>query len=589
MPDLFDPPAETPNAFEDQRFRLRTPSGERVTRSFREIVTEGDPHASYALDYPQAFYNIAALNLLALLAQWAFEPQDAAELAARVEAPLTDAEFERGVGRLRQRFALAGDGPRFMQAPAAGDPKKARPVEEAVLITHAGDKSFLHRADPEWAVGPGQAALFLFTRNTFYEGTGGRGYQKGTNGDTPVRSLVTVPAEGDAIRLRQSLWLNVLSGDRQETYEGEYARPGDGYDGLFWEAPPEDDVPVGGITLRAGLGWMTAFHWLWTEPLDAPAVCVVTGEPLAAGETAARTLSKWTTGVAYGAKGDLDAGTKADRLFRHPNVPLARVYDKTGDSVGLRPFLVERTRGLVDAVGGSFFGATAAGSRFEPAPAVAQLAEAPLWSLALPVRLSVFGFHMLSNQKNVHGGIETDSFRYTPLVAATEPDTVVVNEQAAEVLYIAGRFAERAARDLNTAVQRAAGLGVRADLDAASGRISVKPKLASTPSVDDPFGADTLGAYWRDVQHALGLFALDVAGAARASSDLVTPAALAAARGDLLGDWEDRIVGLVWHHFRPVYDHHILDARTMPYAAAAHRMLAGALKKHRTMQPADAS
>jgi hypothetical protein len=594
MPDLFDSPADVRNAFEHQRFRLRTAAGERVTRSFREIVTETDPDAAYALDYPQAFYNAAALNLLAFLAQWAFEPKRAAELADRVERPLAETEFEAAVGPLRQRFALTGDGPRFMQAPGPGDPKKAKPIEEAVLITHAGDKSFLHRADPEWAITPDQAALFLFARNTFYEGTGGRGYQKGTNGDTPIRSLVTVAADGDAVQLRKSLWLNVLSREWQETKaQGEYPEPGEGYDGLFWVDPPDDDVPTGGISLRAGLGWMTANHWLWIEPLDDDAVCVVTGEPLAAGTPAARTLSKWTTGIAYGTKGDLDAGTRADRLFRHPNVPLAKVYDrKTGDPTGRRPFLVQRTRGLVDAVGGSFFGASNASSRFEPAPAVLQLVEEELddvvRGLGLQLRLSVFGFHMLSNQKNVHGGVEADTFRYRPLVGATEAETVAVNEAAAECLHAAGAFAERAARDLATAVQRAAGLGVRATEDPASGRINVETKFASTPSVEDPFGDDALAAFWADVQSALVGYAHRVAQAAR-QDGVASHAALVAARHDLQHEWEDEVVRLVWRHFEPVYNHHLLNARTMPYAAAAHRMLGGALKKHRTVDPAAVS
>ena len=586
------PEARVLNAFEDQRFQLRTPSGERVTRSFREIVTETDPDAAYALEYPQAFYNVAALNLLAFLAQWAFEPEHAAALAERVQHPMTEAEFEGGVGRHGEAFALTGDGPRFMQAPGPGDPKKAKPVEEAVLITHAGDKSFLHRADPAWAVAPEQAALFLFARNTFYEGTGGRGYQKGTNGDTPVRSLVTVPAVGDSgnvIQLRKSLWLNVLSEDRQLSYQGEYAERGGGYDGLFWATPPEDDVPTGGITLRAGLGWMTAFHWLWVETLDEPAVCVVTGEEIGAGQPAARTLSKWTTGVAYGMKGDLDAGTRADRLFRHPNVPLVKTYDRKGEPTGRRPFLVERTRGLVDAVGASFFGADSERSRYEPAPAVGQLMEGPLWDLGLPVRLSVFGFHMLSNQKNVHGGVEADTFRYRPLVAATEGETVELNEDAAKVLYTAGQFAEAVARDLDTAVQRAAGLGVRAKEDHETGRVKVEGKFASTPSVNDPFGGDTLAAFWRDVQDALEAFALQIAEAAGGGGAVASHAALGAAKDRLVAGWEDEVVRLVWRHFLPVYNHHLQNARTMPYAAAAHHMLGGALKKRRTLQPADAA
>lgn len=588
MLDPFDPPQSGPvlNAFEDQRFRLRTPDGRRVTRSFREIVTEAD--AAYALDYPQAFYNVAALGLLAFLAQWAFEPRDAAELADRVRRPLSEDEVEDVVGPLRQRFALTGDGPRFMQGPRPEDEAKAKPVEEAVLITHRGDKSFLHRADAEWAVAPDQAALFLFARNTFYEGTGGRGYQKGTNGDTPVRSLVTVPASSDTVDLRRSLWLNVLARDQQDSYPGAYAAPGDGYDGLFWVDPPEEDVPVGGTTLRAGLGWMSAVHWLWFETLDAPAVCVVTGGPLAVGGAAARTLTKRSTGVAYGTKGDLDAGTRADRLFLHPNVPLQVVRDKAGDATGRRPFLVDRTRGLVDAVGASFFGDLGGRQRspFEPAPAVAQLAQGPVQRLGLTTRLLVFGFHMLSNQKNVHGGVEADTFRYAPLVGASDGETLQLNDLAAVLLDDAGRFAREAARALRNAVQRTAGLGVRAKENPDTGRVEIDTKFATTASVDDPFGADTLAAFWRDVQPRLGAYAAEVAGAA---GDPATVRALAAAGDALRETWEANVTRLVRQHYRPVFEHYSLLPRTMPYAHAAQRILSGTLKNLRSTQPAEAA
>lgn len=593
MPDSPDP---IPNAFEDQRFRLRTADGEPVTRSFRELVTEpGDP--AYALDYPQPFYDVAALNLLTFLAQWAFEPEDAAALAARLARPMDDDEFEAGIAEHRAPFALTGDGPRFMQAPGPGDPKKTKPVEDAVLITHAGDKSFLHRGDPDWAVAPDQAALFLFTRNTFYEGAGGGAgqYKKGTNGDTPVRSLATVPAgRSGLLHLRKSFWLNVLSRGRQQRDAGRYADlGGEGYDGLFWVNPPEEpEIPTGGLTLRAGLGWMTAYHWLWYEPLDAPAVCVVTGDPLPEGALAARTLTKWGTRISYGTKSDQDADVRADRLFRHPNVPVRKTYDqKTGDITGREPFYVNRTWGLAEAVGASFFGGRGKGAPFEPAPAVEQLSDAPVWrqvrDLSPPGRLLVFGFHMLSKYKNVHGGVEQDATRFRPLVGETEGDTAFVNVEAATLMKEATQFAKTAAGDLQRAVQRASGLGVRAEEDPSTGRITLK-KDASTASVDDPFGDDALTAYWRDVGAALADYAHQIAATAYADADHADDGRLQEAKYELTAAWETTVTALVWRHFDPVYDDRVLDRRTMPYAAAARRMLAASLKKHRTTEPTSA-
>ncbi len=573
---------EALNVFEHQRFRLRTPGGERVSKSFREIITE--PDAAYAPDYAQAFYDVAALGLLSYLAQVAFEPDTTAELAAHLAAPMSEAAFEEKIAPLRAYFALTGDGPRFMQAPAPFDEKKAESLDVAVFIAPKGDRQFLCRADADWAVPPEQAGLFLFARNTFYEGTGGRGYQKGTNGDTPVRVLVTDPAGGEACWLRRTVWLNVLSREQQREHAGAYADSchlrADDYDGLFWANPPTTDVPVGGITLRAGLGWMTAFHWLWYEAGEG--VCPLTGEPVEG--LVARRASKRSTGIAYGAKGDLEGGVRADRLFRHPNVPTEKLYDrKTGDVTGERPFLVQRTEGLAAAIGAAFFGGTSEGdaAAFVLAPAVAQVQHEPIkrWFMRAgrqPAAL-VFGFHMLSAQKNVHGGIEQDTFSL-PLLGGTPFETKRLMETASQLVRDAGAFAANAARALGQAVQRTAGAGVRAE-ETETGAIRLK-KLESPPSVDDPFGRDTLAAFWRAVQGHLVDYAGAIVQEAQNGPDALTT------RADALREtWENTVVGEVQRLYRPVFDHYSTLPRTMPYAHAARRLLGGALRNIRSTQP----
>src|SRR5690606_24824012 len=111
--------------------------------------------------------------------------------------------------------------------------------------------------------------------------------------------------------------------------------------------------------------------------------------------------------------GDLDSGVRAERLFRHPNVPTEKQFDRTsGDVTGERPFLVHRIHGLTDAIGAAFFGGLSNRDRatYVLAPVVAQLSAEPVrrWFIRESRRPGaiVFGFHMLSNQKNVHGGIE---------------------------------------------------------------------------------------------------------------------------------------------------------------------------------------
>ncbi|RME60834.1 MAG: type I-E CRISPR-associated protein Cse1/CasA [Caldilineae bacterium] len=587
------------NVFEHQRFRLRTPEGERVEKSFRELLTE--PDAPYALDYAQAFYDVAALNLMSFLAQWLFEPADAAELAGRIAAPMTDAEFEARVAPWRERFALTGDGPRFMQAPAPFDEKKAEGLEVAVFISARGDRQFLHRADADWAVSPEQAGLFLFARNTFYEGTGGRGYQKGTNGDTPVRVLVTDPGPDGTLWLRRTIWLNVLSRAQQREYAGAYAdphalRPGD-YDGLFWADPPEADVPVGGITLRAGLGWMTAYHWLWYEKGEG--ICPVTGERVEG--LVARKASKKSTGIAYGTKGDVESGARADRLFRHPNVPSEKLYDrKTGDVTGERPFLVQRIEGITEAIGAAFFGGLSDRDRaaYTLAPVVAQLSASPLrrWFLREGRKPGafVFGFHMLSKQKNVHGGIEQDTF-YLPLLGDDPAQRARLMETGARLMHEASVFASKVSEELRKAVRRTQ--GVDAELKGVNGKLKLqedgpfrledkrknlrdKPNPLKNPDGGIPFGRDTLAAFWRAVQGHLIDYAGRIADVAGRGPD-----ALVAEETVLKAGWEETVIREVWQQYQPVFEHYSTLPRTMPYAHAARKMLYKEISKARSVKP----
>src|SRR5690606_7357850 len=158
----------------------------------------------------------------------------------------------------------------------------------------------------------------------------------------------------------------------------------------------------------------------------------------------------------------------------------------------------------------------------------------------------VFGFHMLSNQKNVHGGIEQDHF-YLPLLGGSPAETVRMMETASRLVRDAGTFAAESARALGKAVQRMAGAGVRAE-QTDDGRIRLK-KLESTPSVDDPFGRDTIAAYWRSVQRHLVNYAGAVTDAARGGPDALSAEAIV-----LQTAWEETIVREVHQQVAPVFE-----------------------------------
>lgn len=590
-PDLFDrlpPPGDDTgevvlNVFEHQRFRVRRADGTRLTRSFREIVTTtaddgaqlGDE--ALALDYPQEFFNVAALSLMAALAQRLFEPATPAALADRLDAPVAPAEFDAKIRDLRRHYALVGPGPRFMQGPEAPPKKTSGPIADALFLTYSkpgasqNDKRFLYRADADWGVAPEQAALLLYARNTFYEGQGGGGpdpYFKGVTGNTPVRSLVTVPADGDTLDLRRTVWLNVLSRSAQQTIQGAFPAPGTGYDGRFWEDPPPDgNVPLGRITLAAGLFWMTAHHRLHFEPVgDAPAVCVVTGEPILSG-LVARSVTKWSTRTAFNKGDKANKGKRAEGLFRHPNVPTWRRYDReTKDYGPEQMYAVHRQTGLVDALGGAVFGAGPqdTGKGRHAAPAVQQTLARAIQERSLPLRTLVFGFHMLGDQ-TTHGAFERDELPLS--IAGDDPDrTLTQLDAAAEVVEQAGRDAHRMADRLRKATHETVGLSLRAKPDQGGHVVYEHVGEPDWKALAEAkvLARDVLADYWRGVQRATHALVADLARRAATADGLND-----AARAPLQAEWRRTVRRLARNLYRPVFERHAVARRTMPYAHVA--------------------
>lgn len=588
------------NVFDHQRFLVRRPDGARTTRSFRELVTattlEGDaldPDEPLRLDYPHAFFNVGAMGLMTYLVHVAFEPEDADELAARLEAPIAPEDFEQAVGPLRDRFTIDGPGTsRFMQGPPPEPNKKGKLPKpddvSALLVTVRKDNSlnkmeWLNRPDVTWAVALDQVPLLLFTRNTFYEQAGGAGYQKGTAGEVAVRTLLMERDEAGLPRLRRSIWHNVLHRRFQrDRFAADFAVDRDGYAGFMWEALPEGDVPTGGTTLAAGLAWMTAYHHLLIEEVtEGPTTtCMMTGRVLE--ERAATGVWKGPTGIAYGTKGDEDAGTRASRLFRHPNVPTYRTWDKKlGDYANERQVSVHRTRGLVDALGAAFFGADdqqAGGRRYHVAPVLSQVLGAFDSDLEDyydehrgRLELEVFGFHMVGSMGGRHSGYERDSFRYPLLKGRTAEETEALLDEARGLMHVAAGWSQDVAKVLQRALQETAGVAVEWSADD-QGRIRVARREQKT-AADFAFGRDVLAAFWDGVGELLPGFV------GRIADESADPDALAVAHDTLLAAWGEELAGLARRLYRPYFDHYSTHPKTMPFAHRAAQRFYGTLKK----------
>lgn len=427
------------NVFEDQVFLLRRPPtpehplGEQVRRTYRELMT--GPDEDLRFDYPLEYFNVAALGLCAALTQAAFEPEDAAEIADRMTAPMSPEEFDRGVESLRDAFGIDGL-VRFMQGPEPGRDAKGR-IEKLALL---GDKviltpyPFLNRPDDDWVVALDQIPLLLFSRSTFYEKSAGRGYLTGTSGDLEIRVFPI-----DRSSLRRSIWLNVLSRDVQERgYEGDFvpAGSGKGYDSWMWETPPRDDVPQGRISLRAGLFWMVAYNYVVIEEVDRPRPCMVTGR-MTTGRAGTGVVTN-ATGIGYGVKVAREKGPEVRMsFFRHPNAPFYIGESKQGEAY-TRHLSVDEVTGLFGNMAGLFYSQLTGEKRaagqarvYRMAPVLGQLygvrerADKPL-----ETDLICFGFHMLSSKQNIHGGYEFEAFHY-PLLGGETADEEVLNEAQA--------------------------------------------------------------------------------------------------------------------------------------------------------------
>ncbi len=443
------------NVFEHQQFLLRRPptpeypAGERVRRSFREIMT--GPDEPLRFDYRLEYLNVAALNLCAALTQAFFEPENLSVLEKRLATPMTEEEFEQGIADQRELFSIDGE-TRFLQGntPPEKD-KKGRIVNLALLHEKLNmtTSDFMNRAENDWVVSLDQIPLLLFSRITFYEKSAGRGYLTGTSGDLEIRTFPVDPAS-----LRRTVWLNVLAHTLQNRLEGDFeeAGSGKGYDEWMWVKAPAEDVPRGASTLRAGLFWMVASNYVILEEVEEPRPCIVTGEMIT-GRHGTGVVTR-STGIGYGIPVEREKGPAVRMsFFRHPNGPAVTRKTKE-EQLYTQHLSVDEVSGLFGQMGGLFFSSPPDGSRdvtYQVAPVIEQYLGLDEDSRP-QIDLLCFGFHMLSSKKNVHGGYEYELFHDPTL----ENQEIGTQETAQGILERAADNAETIRKILTGAVEMCA-------------------------------------------------------------------------------------------------------------------------------------
>lgn len=172
------------------------------------------------LAWPRADFNLACLELLIGLVSMADPPKDESDWLSRLDRP--DAKRLREVlAPFAPYFALAGDGPRFLQ--------DQEPFERAVkdsdiksvdmlYIDSAGDSTASKNADlmvkrERFAsLSPAEAAMALYTLQAFAP-TGGKGNRTSMRGGGPMTTLVQpLDEEGSRFALWRLVFANVLPG-----------------------------------------------------------------------------------------------------------------------------------------------------------------------------------------------------------------------------------------------------------------------------------------------------------------------------------------------------------------------------------------
>ncbi|MBU4374064.1 MAG: type I-E CRISPR-associated protein Cse1/CasA, partial [Euryarchaeota archaeon] len=198
---------------------------------------------------------LAALQLVICLVQVVFMPSDSKELKRRMETPLTDAEYEKGIAVFPDMFVLDHPKHPFMQTREVkgkevslqkffiGLPEKASTSPYA----HA----FFNEVNEVERACPSCAAIALFQQATNGVSLGGSPFPVGLKGMAPVTTLIY---QQD---LRKRIWVNVLS----EEFLAERK---------IYSTKPEDNMPTWKTPIRLNgknaeaahkIGFMRGLFW----------------------------------------------------------------------------------------------------------------------------------------------------------------------------------------------------------------------------------------------------------------------------------------------------------------------------------------
>lgn len=192
---------------------------------------------------------LAALQLVICLVQVVFMPYDGKELKRRMETPLTDAEYEKGIAAFSDMFVL--DHPKYPFMQTRGVEGKEVSLQKLFIglpekaSTSPFAHAFFNEVDEVEKACPSCVAIALFQQATNGVSLGGSPFPVGLKGMAPVTTLIY---QQD---LRKRIWVNVLSEDYLAARKIYSTKPADNMP--TWKTPIRLNGKVAESTHKIGL------------------------------------------------------------------------------------------------------------------------------------------------------------------------------------------------------------------------------------------------------------------------------------------------------------------------------------------------
>lgn len=244
--------------------------GRMAPLSLKQLLCEP---GNWQLSLPRDDMELACLQLLISLVQVALPPPDLQSWRRRMEAPLTEGEYDEAVAPLVEWFDLDHATQPFMQMRGVSAVEPT-PIQKLMVgLPEGNNHSFFNAPGEVKHLSPAATAIALFNQASTAPNFGG-GFKGGLRG-TPITTLVA----GDD--LRQTVWRNVLCEERLRRVlpwyeETKRQRP-------VWVEPirEKETIHVNQIGLLRGLFWQPAHVEL--IPSSNSASCDLLGGPEQAG------------------------------------------------------------------------------------------------------------------------------------------------------------------------------------------------------------------------------------------------------------------------------------------------------------------